>query len=224
MADRPSTSTSRVERPRTKSMHQTPCVPVGKPKIGIPRSKSAHASKNSDSSKKPKGKKTPGRPPKQLKVVPLPEKRVIEIDSDNSEEIEFPFHLVELPDLPPMEVDQPNPTDQQDQGANQPPAQEQPNQEPNQVPNQPTEEPNQPNQPNLPPNLPDPVANQQYLNWSYFKPEFAGKAEGDVEAHLLRTNDWMDTHNFPNDQKVRRFCLTLTGEARLWYETIRQVQ
>ena len=43
----------------------------------------------------------------------------------------------------------------------------------------------------------------------------------DVEAHLLRTNDWMDTHNFPNDQKVRRFCLTLTSKARLWYETIR---
>ena len=31
----------------------------------------------------------------------------------------------------------------------------------------------------------------------------------------------MDTHNFPNDQKVRRFCLTLTGKARLQYETIR---
>ena len=31
----------------------------------------------------------------------------------------------------------------------------------------------------------------------------------------------MDTHNFPNDQKVRRFCLTLTGKVRLWYETIR---
>ena len=31
----------------------------------------------------------------------------------------------------------------------------------------------------------------------------------------------MDTHNFPNAQKVRRFCLTLTGKARLWYETIR---
>ena len=28
-------------------------------------------------------------------------------------------------------------------------------------------------------------------------------------------------HNFPNDQKVMKFCLTLTGEARLWYETIR---
>ena len=43
----------------------------------------------------------------------------------------------------------------------------------------------------------------------------------DVEAHLLRTNDWMDIHNFPNDQKARRFCLTLTGKARLWCETIR---
>ena len=68
------------------------------------------------------------------------------------------------------------------------------------------------------------MANQQQLNWSYFKPEFAGKAEEDAEAHLLRTNDWMDTHNFPDDQKVRRFCLTLTGEARLWCETVRQVQ
>ena len=34
----------------------------------------------------------------------------------------------------------------------------------------------------------------------------------------------MDTQNFLNDQKVRRFCLTLTGEARLWYETIRNAQ
>ena len=88
----------------------------------------------------------------------------------------------------------------------------------------PPEEPNHPNQPNQPPNLPDPMANQRQLNWSYFKPEVVGKAEEDAEAHLLRTNDWMDTHNFPDDQKVRRFCLTLTNEARLWYETIRQVQ
>ena len=68
------------------------------------------------------------------------------------------------------------------------------------------------------------MANQQQLNWSYFKPEFAGKAEEDVEAHLLRTKDWMDTHNFPDDQKVRIFCPTLTSKARLWYETIRQPQ
>ena len=124
MVDRPSTSTSRVGRPRTKSVHQTPCVLVGKPKVGRTRCKSAHASKITDSSKKPKGKKTPGRPPKQVKVVPPPKKKVIEIDSDNSEEIEFPFHQAELPYLPPMEVEQLNPTEQQDQGANQPPAEE----------------------------------------------------------------------------------------------------
>ena len=35
---------------------------------------------------------------------------------------------------------------------------------------------------------------------------------------------WKETHNFPDDTKVRRFCLTLTGEARLWYETLRQAQ
>ena len=34
----------------------------------------------------------------------------------------------------------------------------------------------------------------------------------------------METHNFPVDAKVQRFCLTLTGEARLWYETLRPIQ
>ena len=78
---------------------------------------------------------------------------------------------------------------------------------------------NQPQQPNQPPNLPlnppIPMANPQQLNWLYFKPEFVGKAEENVEAHLFRMNNWMDTHNFPDDQKVRRFCLTLTSKARL---------
>ena len=82
---------------------------------------------------------------------------------------------------------------------------------------------NQPNQPNHPPNevqnLQGAMAHPQQLNWSYFKPEFSGKPEEDAEEHLLRTNDWMETHNFPGDQKVRRFCLTLMREARLWYET-----
>ena len=31
----------------------------------------------------------------------------------------------------------------------------------------------------------------------------------------------MEIHNFPEDAKVQRFCLTLTGEARLWYETLK---
>ena len=51
------------------------------------------------------------------------------------------------------------------------------------------------------PNPPQP----QQMNWSYFKPEFSGKAEEDATVHLLKTNDWMDTYNFPEDIKVRRF-------------------
>ena len=47
------------------------------------------------------------------------------------------------------------------------------------------------------------------LNWSNFKPEFAGKPNDDVEALLHRTNDWMDTYAFPEGVKVQRFCLTL---------------
>ena len=69
-----------------------------------------------------------------------------------------------------------------------------------------------------PPNPPPPVLQ---LSWSYFKPEFSGKPEEDAVALLLRTNDWMETHYFSEEAKVQRFWLTLTGEARLWYETLR---
>ena len=68
-----------------------------------------------------------------------------------------------------------------------------------------------------------PIQHMPQLNWSYFKPEFSGKPEEDAEAHLLRTNDWMDTHAFPEVAKVQRFCLTLVGEARLWYESLRPI-
>ena len=44
------------------------------------------------------------------------------------------------------------------------------------------------------------------LNWLHFKPEFAGKPDEDAEAHLLRTNDWMDTHALQEDVKVQQFC------------------
>ena len=58
-----------------------------------------------------------------------------------------------------------------------------------------------------------------HLNWSIFKPEFSGKPE-DAEAHLLRPNDWMNAHHFDENIKVQRFCLTLLGEARLWYQSL----
>ena len=72
-----------------------------------------------------------------------------------------------------------------------------------------------------PPQQPQIALQQQmHMNWSHFKPKFSGKPEEDVEAHLLRTNDWMTTHNFPEAVKVQRFCLPLVGEARNWYATL----
>ena len=64
---------------------------------------------------------------------------------------------------------------------------------------------------------------QMHMNWSHFKPEFSGKPEEDVEAHLLQTNDWMTTHVLPEAVKVQRFCLTLVGEARNWYTTLEPI-
>ena len=64
---------------------------------------------------------------------------------------------------------------------------------------------------------------QMHMNWSHFKPEYSGKPEEDVEAHLLRTNDWMTTHDFLDGVKVQRFGLTLMGDARLWYASLEPI-
>ena len=126
---------------------------------------------------------------------------VISSDSEESSGEDFPHFPPNQPvNLPADEPEEPN--------------------QPLDIPAEGPEEPDEPNNPNpLPENLPVPMANNQ-LNWSHFKPDFSGKPEEDTEVHLLRTNDWMTTHDFPDDQKVRRFCLTLSGEARLWYETL----
>ena len=97
--------------------------------------------------------------------------------------------------------------------------------QPNQLPDNPPNPPNPPPIPsNLPPNLPNqppnPPANPPnpmqpqnpplqvpQLNCSYFKPEFSGKPEEDAIAHLLRTNNWMETHNFPQEVKVTKILL-----------------
>ena len=59
-----------------------------------------------------------------------------------------------------------------------------------------------------------------YQNWIGKKPEFSGKPEEDAESHLLSTRDWMEAHNFPEGDKVRCFCLTSIGEARLWHDSL----
>ena len=78
-----------------------------------------------------------------------------------------------------------------------------------------------------PPPIPQPPQPGQQaemcMNWSHFKPEYLGKLEEDVEAHLLRTNDWMNTHDFPDGVKVQRFRLTSMGEARLWCASLEPI-
>ena len=65
-----------------------------------------------------------------------------------------------------------------------------------------------------------PIPQITYQNWIGKKPEFSGKPGEDAESHLLSTRDWMEAHNFPEGEKVRHFCVTLIGEARLWYESL----
>ena len=62
-----------------------------------------------------------------------------------------------------------------------------------------------------------------HLNWYHFKPEFSGKSDEDAEAHLLCINDWMTAYHFAEGDKVQRFCLTLLGEARLWYQSLKPI-
>ena len=63
-----------------------------------------------------------------------------------------------------------------------------------------------------------------HLTWSHVKPEFSEKkTEEDAEAQMFRTNNWMNTHQFQEGIKVQRFCLTLIGESRLWYGSLRPI-
>ena len=72
----------------------------------------------------------------------------------------------------------------------------------------------------VPTGLVVPAPQVVHQNWVGKKAEFSGIPEEDVESHLLSTRDWTEAHNFTNEVKVRQFCLTLTGEASLWYESL----
>ena len=141
--------------------------------------------------------------------------------------------MIEGPVVPPpvncdhnMDGNANQPDQDKDNNAPAGPPNAPPNQPPNQLPNQPAPQQPPPQQPV--PNWLQPVVcqpapqiiHQQMVNWSHFKSEFTGKPEEDAEAHLLCTNDWMWTHNFEENVKVNRFCLTLLGEVRIWYKTL----
>ena len=40
----------------------------------------------------------------------------------------------------------------------------------------------------------------------------------------MRSNDWMNAHRFVDGIKVQRFCLTLLGEARLWFQSLEPLE
>ena len=148
MADRPSTSASRVGKPRTRSVHQILHVPSSK--VGGPRSKSVYKSKVKYSAKKAPAKQKSVRP-----TPPLDQDVVVVIDPKDQE---FPLPADQLPDLPLVEPDQvPNPQLN-------PPNQllDLPAEEPDQ-PNVPPNQPNQPNQQNLPNQHQNPLEDQPNL-------------------------------------------------------------
>ena len=170
------------------------------------RAKIANQTKTKEHPQKNPPKENPSKsaPPLQPRVVVLP---VVSVDQSEDQATLYPPNQPnQLPDITPNQPDQP---------PNNPPNQPNP---PAKPPNPPKPPPNLLNQPPNPPtNPPNPMQPQNPPpQVSYFKPEFSGKP-------LLRTNDWMETHNFPEEAKVQRFYLTLTGEAILWYETLRPI-
>ena len=194
-------------------MHLPSCLPAAS-KAAKPRSKSAQRTQVNG---KGKGKKTTKKSDKAAAVV----------SSDSEDlEVDFPHHPPNKPNKVPADLPQePNPpadAPAEEQQEPDPPVDvliEEPH-HPAHIPAGDTEQPQEPGNSNpLLVQPPVPMANNQ-LNWSHFRPEFSGKPKEDVEAHLLRMEDWMTTHDFPEDQKVRRFCLTLMGETRLWYATL----
>ena len=102
MADRPPAPASRVDRPRTRSVHQSPHVPVA-PKVGRLRSKSVYQPKVKDFPKKKPVKTTLPIEPNTVVIDPV----------EPPEELDFPYPPDQLPDLPPLEPDQPNQTQNQ---------------------------------------------------------------------------------------------------------------
>ena len=200
MADRPIASTSRESRPRTRSQstHLSSCTPTTPKEEEAQRTLSEQRTWTKGKGAG-KGKKASKRSNKHTEVV----------CSDSEDlEVDFPNYHPNQPHEAPIKIPQePNPPAEAlvEELQAQEPHVDTPFEELHHLTNIPAgdaEEPQNPGNHNLIPTQPPiPMVNNQ-LNWSNFRPQFSGKPEEDVEAHLLRTEDWMTTHNFPEDQKV----------------------
>ena len=40
---------------------------------------------------------------------------------------------------------------------------------------------------------------------------------------MMQRHIYLDTHQFQEGVKVQKFCLTLVGEASLWYKSLRPI-
>ena len=67
---------------------------------------------------------------------------------------------------------------------------------------------------------PDPMPQ---LHWSLFKPEFTGKPDEDQKHIFCGPMTRWSPMLSQKVSKVQQFCLTLVGEARLWYESLRPI-
>ena len=197
MADRPTTSMSRAGRPRTRSrsVHVPSHIPIAS-KAGKCRTASAQ--------RIPRKGKGAGKGKKATKKL---NKAVVVVNSNSEDlEVDFPHYHPNWPHEVPTELPQQSnppadvPTEEQQELDHH--ADDLIEEHPVNAPGEDIEQPQNPVNPNpLPAQLPIPMANNQ-LNWSHIRPRFSGKPDEDVEAHLLRMEDWMTTHNFPEDHKV----------------------
>ena len=182
------TSTSRAGGPRMRSgsMHLPSCIPVA-PKTRKPRTKSAQ--------------RVPAKGAgKDKKTTKKSDKVVVVVSSDSEElEVDFPHHPPNQPHEVPAELPQESnpladaPAEEQQKEPDHPV--DVPLEDPHHPAHVPAGDAEQPQEPGKPAcTATVPMANNQ-LNWSHFRPEFSERPEEDTEAHLLRTEDWMTTHD-----------------------------
>ena len=62
-----------------------------------------------------------------------------------------------------------------------------------------------------------------FINLHVKCPIFSAKDDEDAERHLSQSNDRMNLQWIAEQAKCDRFCLTLSGDAYIWYESITPV-
>ena len=196
MADRPTATTFRAGRPKTRSrsVHVSSCMPVA-----------SKTRKRTTSAQRPlmkgkgagKGKKTPNKSNKPVIVVSL-DSEDLEVDFPNCHPNQPHEVPAEIPQEPSPLEDAPVEEQQELEHLIDTPIEE--SHHPANDPAGDAEEPQNPGNFNSVPVQPPVLMANNQLNWSHFRPEFSEKPK-DAEAHLLRMEDWMTTHDFPDGQR-----------------------